>query len=719
MAVFSWSDYHFGAVDHKTLRVANQSLGGSMNCYAIKKRLAACAASSLAATLIMAAVGTQVSSAEPALFTGKGAGQGAGTRVIGRYLSNIDSPFLDFEAYGAAADKGVRLSMSDITNDNIADLIVSPGGSSNVDPRVKIFDGKFLKAGQTVLRAAGDVYGSVFEGAVSTATADLNGDGYAELIVAPGRGGRNPSSDESPPIKIYDGKGIGLSGIFTLTRSFFPWGEKFIGGSTVTACDVDGNGIKDIVVGVFATAQSKVRVFRGDTLGMINEFIAFPDVVVDGGPFLGGVNVACGDTTGDGKDEIVVAARGGWQPRVRIFERGEKDFSLKSEFNAYPTFWNTGSNIAVFDMNNDGHADIITGPGQDKQPIVNIFDGNNNAVILASYYAYASTMLKGVHVAAGSLEVECADGLDNDGDSLVDGSDPGCSSPSDNDESNLLPPTVTPTSTRTPIPTTECSDGIDNDGDGLIDMADPGCFERLDNDERNGTVPPPTATFTPTRTPTAVVPSPTPVPLTPTNTPVPPTPTTNSGGNGNPTATATPSPTATSAPSGAGLPPTATIPPECVNKTAVTIVGKHDDLSIGIARKAEAAAKELLRVARLTKGNLAQAERDVKRTRKESAAILAEALSITLNFGTVSRELCPNLTQVPYCHEEDNTAKIKRLEVLDRRATSLAVRTRNRTGYRSGLGTRAYKAEIAVVRSDLKKALGLLEELPGRSISCG
>jgi hypothetical protein len=36
---------------------------------------------------------------------------------------------------------------------------------------------------------------------------------------------------------------------------------------------------------------------------------------------------------------------------------------------------------------------------------------------------------------------------------------------------------------------TQCSDGIDNDGDGLIDLADPGCSNSTDNDESNS--PPP------------------------------------------------------------------------------------------------------------------------------------------------------------------------------------------------------------------------------------
>src|SRR5262245_44261333 len=62
---------------------------------------------------------------------------------------------------------------------------------------------------------------------------------------------------------------------------------------------------------------------------------------------------------------------------------------------------------------------------------------------------------------------QCSDGIDNDGDGLIDlGPDPGCTSPSDNSEADPLP---------------ACSDGIDNDGNGLIDFpADPGCDSATD-----------------------------------------------------------------------------------------------------------------------------------------------------------------------------------------------------------------------------------------------
>ncbi|MFC1682013.1 hypothetical protein ACFL0X_00135 [Nanoarchaeota archaeon] len=85
-------------------------------------------------------------------------------------------------------------------------------------------------------------------------------------------------------------------------------------------------------------------------------------------------------------------------------------------------------------------------------------------------------------------EPECNDGEDNDGDGLVDMADPGCNSVDDDDETNCgdsvceggedwqscLVDCVAP----------QCGDGVDNDGDQLIDYPnDPGCNSVDDDDE--------------------------------------------------------------------------------------------------------------------------------------------------------------------------------------------------------------------------------------------
>ena len=60
----------------------------------------------------------------------------------------------------------------------------------------------------------------------------------------------------------------------------------------------------------------------------------------------------------------------------------------------------------------------------------------------------------------------CKDGIDNDGDLLVDHpADPDCLTPLDESE------------------TADCGDGIDNDGDGEVDGDDPGCLDAADATE--------------------------------------------------------------------------------------------------------------------------------------------------------------------------------------------------------------------------------------------
>jgi hypothetical protein len=100
---------------------------------------------------------------------------------------------------------------------------------------------------------------------------------------------------------------------------------------------------------------------------------------------------------------------------------------------------------------------------------------------------------------------ECNDGVDNDGDGLVDLADPGCSSSTDDDESDGTSQCQdnidndgdgavdypddfscsSPQDDDETNPLAECQNGVDDDGDNLTDMADSGCSDSQDNDEFN------------------------------------------------------------------------------------------------------------------------------------------------------------------------------------------------------------------------------------------
>lgn len=81
---------------------------------------------------------------------------------------------------------------------------------------------------------------------------------------------------------------------------------------------------------------------------------------------------------------------------------------------------------------------------------------------------------------------QCHDGVDNDGDGLIDyPADPGCANATDDSENDGGPGCTVNCGSGSG--TYECSDKIDNDGNGLTDYpADPGCSSATDNSERSG-----------------------------------------------------------------------------------------------------------------------------------------------------------------------------------------------------------------------------------------
>src|SRR5262245_61754413 len=92
---------------------------------------------------------------------------------------------------------------------------------------------------------------------------------------------------------------------------------------------------------------------------------------------------------------------------------------------------------------------------------------------------FVTTVSVCVLTACGSEpQSDCHDGLDNDGDGLIDSADPGC--PLNDDVSEAPDPP--------PPPKKACENSMDDDGDGLVDLLDPGCSSSKDDDE---TDPPP------------------------------------------------------------------------------------------------------------------------------------------------------------------------------------------------------------------------------------
>lgn len=171
----------------------------------------------------------------------------------------------------------------------------------------------------------------------SVAAADLGHDGVAEILVGSGEG-----SDPTVSVFRQDGSFIG---------SFAAYDLAYKGGVNVAACDVDGDGTVEIVTGAAWNGGPHVRIFT--SMGEVKNpgFFAFDKT------FTGGVNVACGDVTGDDVGDIVVGAGLGGGPNVKVFNT---DGTLVTEVFIDSATKNTGAAIALGDVDHDGVQEILT-----------------------------------------------------------------------------------------------------------------------------------------------------------------------------------------------------------------------------------------------------------------------------------------------------------------------------------------------------------------------
>jgi GDSL-like Lipase/Acylhydrolase family/FG-GAP repeat len=191
--------------------------------------------------------------------------------------------------------------------------------------------------------------------------------------------------------------------------TLLPYPAGFLGGVRVATCDLDGDGVDEIVTGAGPGGGPHVRVMKldssGNPLGDLANFFAYVPA------FTGGVFVACGDLDGSGPVIVVGAGRGGG-PHVRAFRYtpgGVVDAGVS--FFAYDPGFAGGVEVAVANVDADptGHAQIVTGAGRGGGPHVRVFasaPGAPGGVVETgvSFFAYHPAFGGGVHVAAGDLD---------------------------------------------------------------------------------------------------------------------------------------------------------------------------------------------------------------------------------------------------------------------------------------------------------------------------
>ncbi|HXI30189.1 MAG TPA: FG-GAP and VCBS repeat-containing protein, partial [Vicinamibacterales bacterium] len=150
-----------------------------------------------------------------------------------------------FTVLGGANDHlGSRVATADLDGDGFRDIVMSAPTTGRL---YVIFGGAALSGTRDVSAAAADITITVDPGAVSLAAGDFNGDGFTDLAVG------DPMAGAAGAVYVVNGKArAALASVIPATSADTVFSGVDGGdgaGTTVDAADFDGDGRSDLIVG--------------------------------------------------------------------------------------------------------------------------------------------------------------------------------------------------------------------------------------------------------------------------------------------------------------------------------------------------------------------------------------------------------------------------------------------------------------------------------------
>jgi hypothetical protein len=125
-----------------------------------------------------------------------------------------------FMAYDSGFRGGVNVEISNVDGDNYNEVVISP--KANGGPNIRVYEYNSA-TGKMALLDNVMVYATNFRGAIQVKTADIDGSGTSELVVA-------PQTQGGPNVKTIDYASSALS----IMKSFMAFSPAFRGGVNIT-----------------------------------------------------------------------------------------------------------------------------------------------------------------------------------------------------------------------------------------------------------------------------------------------------------------------------------------------------------------------------------------------------------------------------------------------------------------------------------------------------
>jgi len=292
-------------------------------------------------------------------------GSATGLADTAAWSVESNDPFAEFGWCVAGA--------GDVTGDGFADVVVGAtgadaGGFSSGLAYLYVGSAGGLQTG--AVWSAGVNQNTAFFGYSLAGAGDINGDGYADVIVGAPRFD-NGQTDEGQAF-AYLGSPIGLS----FAPAWSAQGDQDLSEfaiSVAAAGDINGDGYADVIVGATAydngeADEGRAKAYLGGASGLATSPIWTNESDQLGAQFGGSVAPA-GDVNGDGYSDVIVGAS--------LYDNGEANEGRAFVYNgsasglAASPYWTKEANQAVAefgysvasagDVNGDGFSDIIIG----------------------------------------------------------------------------------------------------------------------------------------------------------------------------------------------------------------------------------------------------------------------------------------------------------------------------------------------------------------------